>query len=515
MTLTRITSDGITDAAIVNADINASAAIAGTKISPDFGSQAISTTGTAATGALTVTGAITASTSITATNNLTTNGNFTVSGTNPNIFLTDTNNDSDFRISNSNGVLEVRDTTNSVTRFQINSSGTVDVAGNLTVGGTVDGVDIAALNTTVGTKLANIVEDTSPQLGGTLDSNGQNIHLGDNSRVRFGASQDLDIYHNTHSYIENDTGNLYISNHESNSDSIYATVKEGGIFGVFKHGTSEFLIKGTAGGSAELWHDGSKKFETLSNGAEVSGHLHLGDNNQLRLGNVGSGGDLRIYHDGSDSLIQDAGTGLLGILTNGLRVNNAANNESMIKADENGAVELYYNNNKSLETTQDGGVKAQGNYIVGTGGRGLQFNAGDSGSSELLDDYEEGIFIVTLANSLAATGTQKKLTYTKIGNKVHISGQFQVTTGGSDLVVNNLPFTTKSTGGTDETFSTSIVKTTNVTFPTDGSASGEIQAMVLKNDTNMTFVYTRSGSDPNGHTATTNGYYTVSLWYTT
>ena len=34
-----------TDGSIVNADINASAAIAGTKISPDFGSQAISTTG--------------------------------------------------------------------------------------------------------------------------------------------------------------------------------------------------------------------------------------------------------------------------------------------------------------------------------------------------------------------------------------------------------------------------------------------------------------------------------------
>ena len=45
MALTRITSDGITDAAIVNADINASAAIAGTKISPNFGSQNILTTG--------------------------------------------------------------------------------------------------------------------------------------------------------------------------------------------------------------------------------------------------------------------------------------------------------------------------------------------------------------------------------------------------------------------------------------------------------------------------------------
>ena len=39
-----VTSAKIADGAIVNADINASAAIAGTKISPDFGSQAITTT---------------------------------------------------------------------------------------------------------------------------------------------------------------------------------------------------------------------------------------------------------------------------------------------------------------------------------------------------------------------------------------------------------------------------------------------------------------------------------------
>jgi hypothetical protein len=40
-----VTSTMIADGAIVNADINASAAIAGTKISPDFGSQALATTG--------------------------------------------------------------------------------------------------------------------------------------------------------------------------------------------------------------------------------------------------------------------------------------------------------------------------------------------------------------------------------------------------------------------------------------------------------------------------------------
>ena len=42
-----VTSAKIVDGAIVNADVNASAAIAGTKISPDFGSQNITTTGTA------------------------------------------------------------------------------------------------------------------------------------------------------------------------------------------------------------------------------------------------------------------------------------------------------------------------------------------------------------------------------------------------------------------------------------------------------------------------------------
>ena len=41
-----ITSAKIEDASIVNGDVNASAAIAGTKISPDFGSQNIATTGT-------------------------------------------------------------------------------------------------------------------------------------------------------------------------------------------------------------------------------------------------------------------------------------------------------------------------------------------------------------------------------------------------------------------------------------------------------------------------------------
>ena len=41
-----ITTAKIADGAILDVDVNASAAIAGTKISPNFGSQAVVTTGT-------------------------------------------------------------------------------------------------------------------------------------------------------------------------------------------------------------------------------------------------------------------------------------------------------------------------------------------------------------------------------------------------------------------------------------------------------------------------------------
>ena len=59
-----VASANLVDGTIVNADVNTSAAIDGTKITPAFGSQNLSTTGTAATGALTVTGAIVVSTTV-------------------------------------------------------------------------------------------------------------------------------------------------------------------------------------------------------------------------------------------------------------------------------------------------------------------------------------------------------------------------------------------------------------------------------------------------------------------
>ena len=99
---------------------------------------------------------------ITATGTGSTFARLTVSDVNPIIYLTDTNNNSDFSIRGASGNLTFRDDTNGAARLQIDSAGTIDIAGNLDVGagvdvtgnitvsGTVDGVDIAARNTLFG-----------------------------------------------------------------------------------------------------------------------------------------------------------------------------------------------------------------------------------------------------------------------------------------------------------------------------------------------------------------------------
>jgi len=79
----------------------------------------------------------------------------------------------------------------SAQKLYINDAGTVKEIGG---GGGID----------------NVVEDTTPQLGGDLASNGNDILFADNDKAVFGAGSDLQIYHDgSASYIvDNGTGNL-------------------------------------------------------------------------------------------------------------------------------------------------------------------------------------------------------------------------------------------------------------------------------------------------------------------
>jgi hypothetical protein len=70
---------------------------------------------------------------------------------------------------------------------------------------------------------------------------------------------------------------------------------------------------------------------------------------------LGAGNDMRLWHDGSNSYIQNL-TGALRVYNHVLDVRNDAGNETILKGSANGSVELYYNNVKQLETHDDGVV---------------------------------------------------------------------------------------------------------------------------------------------------------------
>ena len=86
---------------------------------------------------------------------------------------------------------------------------------------------------------------------------------------------------------------------------------------------------------------------TLAVGTSVT----YGDNEKAYFGN---GLDLSIYHNGTESIIHDNGSGNLKLRTDSFRLRNAADTEHIIKAIETGSVELYFNTIKKFETTNTG-----------------------------------------------------------------------------------------------------------------------------------------------------------------
>ena len=87
----------------------------------------------------------------------------------------------------------------------------------------------------------------------------------------------------------------------------------------------------------------------------------------------GTGADLKIFHDGTDSFIDNA-TGGLKLLGDTIRLKSKSVDENMVVASVNGAVELFYDNGARLQTTS-AGVNFSGNLSSDSGGS-FTINAG-------------------------------------------------------------------------------------------------------------------------------------------
>jgi len=107
-----------------------------------------------------------------------------------------------------------------------------------------------------------------------------------------------------------------------------------------------------------LGNDGGSEITALtldmSDGgvASFAKHVKLVDGAKIYLG---TGGDLELFHDGNNGYIKDVGTGILSITSDGTGIDiNKGTSEYMGRFIIDGAVELYHNNGKKLETTTTG-----------------------------------------------------------------------------------------------------------------------------------------------------------------
>ena len=77
---------------------------------------------------------------------------------------------------------------------------------------------------------------------------------------------------------------------------------------------------------------------TVTGISTFNNDIKLLDNDKL---NFGIGEDLQIYHDGSNSFVKDTGIGSVKNTTSELQITNAAVNELLLRATQNGSVELF------------------------------------------------------------------------------------------------------------------------------------------------------------------------------
>ena len=115
-------------------------------------------------------------------------------------------------------------------------------------------------------------------------------------------------------------------------------------------------------GAGTLVSDASGNITSISGGGEggpylplaggtLTGNLLFNDNVKAKFG---TGSDLEIYHDGSNSYINDTGTGSLITQTSAYFLRQGGTNNTNNAIVANTSVDLYYDNAKKFETTSSG-----------------------------------------------------------------------------------------------------------------------------------------------------------------
>ena len=177
------------------------------------------------------------------------------------------------------------------------------------------GATLSDLNVDSGTLYVDSTNDTV-SIGSTTSNdklfvNGS-LRLGTNPSLKFAGAY-LDVQHSNGSATQ-----LRLRDNSSGSDPIFKIYNANNSSEVFKVEGNEVLF----------YDDVKAKF--------------------------GTGGDLEVYHDGTNSYIDDAGTGSLFIRSGTTYFQNLAGTKTSIQTNSGGAQTFYHNNSAKLATSSTG-----------------------------------------------------------------------------------------------------------------------------------------------------------------
>ena len=176
-----------------------------------------------------------------------------------------------------------------------------------------------------------------PLAGGTMTGNTKH---NDDVFSYWGNSDDLSIQHNNSgqfAQMKNYTGDLYFTNTADDKDIIFQADNS-------TNGTETYLTL-----------DGSNRSIVVT---AALGVYH----NDGVASRFGDAGDLQIYHNGSNSFIDESGTGNLFIRSNMIQIRKYTG-EDMITCLQDNAVTLYFDNSPKLATSNTGiSVTGAGNF---------------------------------------------------------------------------------------------------------------------------------------------------------
>jgi hypothetical protein len=328
------------------------------------------------------------------------------------------------------------------------------------------------------------------------------IDMEDDERIKLGASDDLLIYHDTNSFVRDvGGGDLFV---DTNGTKI-SLIADGT--------SSKTMANFNKEGAVELYHNTNKKFETSSSGIHVTGDVSItgdylaDDDEKLKMGD---GFDLQIYHDGSNSYVQDTGTGNLKLLGSTVQIGKSDNSEIGLTFTSDGSIQLRHDNSTKFETSSSGvsitgnitatGTIGSNNITITDGGPKISFvdtNNNDdfdikvnSGSFKIVDATDDNDrFAIDSSGNITATGTFTTGSHVITGN-ITVSG----TVDGRDVASDGSKLDGIASGATNVTNTNQL--TNGAGFITDvvNDTSPQLGGDLASNGNNIRFGDSSDGS---------------------